>query len=82
MIIVPLTESKSNQMGQTRLPAGAENIECTLTGMIPNQLHSIEVYSASGLLLSIEALTGLVMSDQILVIPHQSCLPSVRLSFH
>ena len=48
-----------NQMGQTRLlPSGAENIECTLTGMIPNQLHSIEVYSASGLLLSIEALTG------------------------
>ena len=48
-----------NQMGQIRLlPSGAENIECTLTGMIPNQLHSIEVYSASGLLLSIEALTG------------------------
>ena len=48
-----------NQMGQTRLlPSGAENIECTLTGMVPNQLHSIEVYSASGLLLSIEALTG------------------------
>ena len=48
-----------NQMGQIRLlPSGAENIECTLTGMIPNQLHSIEVYSTSGLLLSIEALTG------------------------
>ena len=55
-----------NQMGQIRLlPSGVENIECTLTGMIPNQLHSIEVYSASGLLLSIEALTELVMSDLI-----------------
>ena len=71
-----------NQMGQTRLlPSGAENIECTLTGMIPNQLHSIEVYSASGLLLSIEALTGVGDERPILVIPHQSCLPSVRLSF-
>ena len=48
-----------NQLGQVRLlPTGAQTIDCTLTGMIPNQLHIIEVYSQSGLILSIEALTG------------------------
>ena len=48
-----------NQLGQVRLlPIGAQAIDCTLTGMIPNQLHTIEVYSQSGLILSIEALTG------------------------
>ncbi|DAC60506.1 MAG TPA: extracellular solute-binding protein, partial [Candidatus Poseidoniales archaeon] len=39
------------QFGQTRLlPSGAQEIECYLTGMIPNKLHNIEVYADSILL--------------------------------
>ena len=48
-----------NQSGQIRLlPAGTQEIECGLTGMVPNKLHIIEVYGDSKLLLTTEELTG------------------------
>ena len=48
-----------NQSGQIRLlPAGTKEIECGLTGMVPNKLHIIEVYGDSKLLLTTEELTG------------------------
>ena len=51
------------QLGQIRLlPSGAQEIECYLTGMVPNKLHNIEVYADSSLLFSVEDLTG--VSDE------------------
>ena len=51
------------QLGQIRLlPSGAQEIECYLTGMVPNKLHNIEVYADSSLLFSVEGLTG--VSDE------------------
>ena len=48
-----------NQSGQIRLlPAGTKEIECGLTGMVPNKLHIIEVYGDAKLLLTTEELTG------------------------
>ena len=52
-----------NQLGQVRLlPIDAQEIECSLTGMVPNQLHIIEVYGDSELLFVTEGLTG--VSDE------------------
>ena len=51
--------NEMNQSGQTRLlPSGTQEIECGLTGMVPNKLHIIEVYGDSKLLLTTEELTG------------------------
>ena len=51
--------NEMNQSGQTRLlPSGTQQIECGLTGMVPNKLHIIEVYGDSKLLLTTEELTG------------------------
>ena len=51
------------QLGQIRLlPSGVQEIECYLTGMVPNKLHNIEVYADSSLLFSVEGLTG--VSDE------------------
>ena len=51
------------QFGQARLlPPGAKEIACYLTGMVPNKLHTIEAYSDSGMLFSIEEVTG--VADQ------------------
>ena len=48
-----------DQFGQVRLlPINAQEIECSLTGMVPNKLHIIEVYGDSNLLLATEGLTG------------------------
>ena len=52
-----------NQSGQIRLFLGtAQEIKCSLTGMIPDQLHLIEVYSENGQVMSFEAVTG--VADQ------------------
>ena len=52
-----------NQSGQIRLfPDSTQEIKCSLTGMVPNKLHLIEVYSQNGQLMSFEAVTG--VADQ------------------
>ena len=52
-----------NQLVKIRLlPISAQEIECSLTGMIPNKLHIIEVYGDSELLFVTEGLTG--VSDE------------------
>ena len=52
-----------NQSGQIRLfPDSTQEIKCSLTGMIPNKLHMIEVYSQNGKIMSFEAVTG--VADQ------------------
>ena len=52
-----------NQSGQIRLfPDSTQEIKCSLTGMIPDKLHLIEVYSQNGQVMSFEAITG--VADQ------------------
>ena len=52
-----------NQSGQIRLfPDTTQQIKCSLTGMIPDKLHLIEVYSPNGQVMSFEAVTG--VADQ------------------
>jgi len=48
-----------NQIGQIRLfPSDFDKITCGLSGMIPDQLHLVEVYSSTGKVLTFEAVTG------------------------
>ena len=55
--------NEMNQTGQIRLfPVTTQEIKCSLTGMTPDKLHLIEVYSQNGQVMSFEAVTS--VADQ------------------
>ena len=48
-----------NQLGQARLvPPQTQKITCSLTGMIPDKVHTIEVLAQTDSILNLEAVTG------------------------